>query len=77
MEIDNKIYETAKFFRDIPPGGTFIFCGCAYIKAVNLSDEFYAVRLLSGDISHSILLTTEVEPVELKAVPAPPGEPST
>lgn len=77
MEIDNKIYETAKFFRDIPPGGTFIFCGCAYIKAVNLSDEFYAVRLLNGEILHSILPTTKVEPFELKAVPISHGETST
>lgn len=77
MQIDTKIYKTTKFFRDIPPGGTFIYCGGVYIKAVKMPDEFYAVRLLSGDISHSILLTTEVEPVELKAVPAPPGEPST
>ena len=77
MEIDNKIYETAKFFRDIPPGGTFTYCGSAYIKAVNLPDKFYAVRLLNGEISHSILLTTDVEPIALKAVPVPHGETST
>ena len=77
MEIDNKIYETTKFFRDIPPGGTFIYGGCACIKAVNLPDEFYAVRLLNGEILTSILSTTKVEPIALKVVPVPHGEPST
>lgn len=71
MHIDSEIFKTTKLFGEIPPGGTFIYGGSVYIKAMKKPDGAYtvAVRLHDGDVSASITPSTKVEPIELKVVP--------